>query len=81
MTRAALPFTAEDTERAYGGYFASVNRGKRSIMLDLKQGEDREVLLGLVETADALVENSRAGVMDRRGDVCRGTGQPKLQHP
>ncbi|HEX4865365.1 MAG TPA: CoA transferase, partial [Acidimicrobiales bacterium] len=35
-TRGAPPFTAEDTERSYGGYFASVNRGKRSILLDLK---------------------------------------------
>jgi crotonobetainyl-CoA:carnitine CoA-transferase CaiB-like acyl-CoA transferase len=67
MTRAARPFTGEETERAYGGYFASVNRGKRSIVLDLKQPDDREVLLGLVDTADALVENSRAGVMDRLG--------------
>ena len=67
MTRNAGPFTAEDTERAYGGYFASINRGKRSIVLDLKDANDRELFLGLVRTADALVENSRAGVMDRLG--------------
>ena len=67
MTRNAGPFTAEDTERAYGGYFASINRGKRSIALDLKDAADRELFLGLVRTADALVENSRAGVMDRLG--------------
>jgi crotonobetainyl-CoA:carnitine CoA-transferase CaiB-like acyl-CoA transferase len=66
-TRGAPPFTADDTERAYGGYFASVNRGKRSIVLDLKTSEDREVLLELADGADALVENSRAGVMDRLG--------------
>lgn len=67
MTRNAGPFTAEDTERSYGGYFASINRGKRSIALDLKDADDRELFLGLVRTADALVENSRAGVMDRLG--------------
>src|SRR5205085_6603179 len=51
----------------YSGYFASINRNKRSIVLDLKQQADRAVFLGLVETADAVVENSRAGVMDRLG--------------
>ncbi|MFN8624516.1 MAG: CoA transferase [Candidatus Binatia bacterium] len=66
-TRGAPPFTAEDTERAYGGYFASINRGKRSIVLDLKDDADRAVFLGLVRAADVVVENSRAGVMDRLG--------------
>jgi len=67
MTRNAGPFTNEDSERSYGGYFASINRGKRSIALDLKDERDRELFLGLVRNADALVENSRAGVMDRLG--------------
>lgn len=67
MTRAMGPFTDEDTERAYGGYFASVNRGKRSVVLDLKADQDRQRLLGLAETAEVLIENSRAGVMDRLG--------------
>ena len=67
MTRFAGPFTAEDTLRAYGGYFASINRGKRSIVLDLKQTTDRDVLLQLATTVDVVVENSRAGVMDRLG--------------
>lgn len=51
----------------FGGYFASINRNKRSIVLDLKNPEDRQVLLALVESADALVENMRVGVMDRLG--------------
>ena len=51
----------------YGGYFASINRNKRSVVLDLKQAEDREVLLSLCERADAIVENMRVGVMDRLG--------------
>lgn len=67
MTRFPGPFTEEDTERAYGGYFASINRGKRSIVLDLKVDTDRAAFLELARTADVVVENSRAGVMDRLG--------------
>ena len=67
MTRFVGPFTVEDTLRAYGGYFASINRGKRSIVLDLKQTPDRDVVLHLATTVDVVVENSRAGVMDRLG--------------
>lgn len=51
----------------YGGYFASINRNKRSLLLDFKKEQDRERLLSLAETADALVENMRQGVMDRLG--------------
>jgi crotonobetainyl-CoA:carnitine CoA-transferase CaiB-like acyl-CoA transferase len=51
----------------YGGYFASINRNKRSIMLDLHDAADRTIFLRLAETADAVVENSRAGVIDRLG--------------
>jgi crotonobetainyl-CoA:carnitine CoA-transferase CaiB-like acyl-CoA transferase len=67
MTRFIGPFTPEDTMRPYGGYFASINRGKRSIVLDLKDDADRAVLLQLAAKADVVVENSRAGVMDRLG--------------
>jgi crotonobetainyl-CoA:carnitine CoA-transferase CaiB-like acyl-CoA transferase len=67
VARHSEPFVPEDTEHDFGGYFASTNRNKRDMVLDLKQPADREVLLRLVETADALVENYRAGVMDRLG--------------
>ena len=66
-TRRMGPYTEADTERAYGGYFASVNRGKRSIVLDLKDDTDRSTFLRLVPSVDVVVENSRAGVMDRLG--------------
>lgn len=51
----------------FGGYFASINRNKRSIVLDLKRADDRETLLSLCDHADAIVENMRVGVMDRLG--------------
>ena len=49
----------------YGGYFASINRNKRSIVLDFKNDKDREKFLQLCEQADAIVENMRSGVMDK----------------
>ncbi|MHA6623538.1 CaiB/BaiF CoA transferase family protein [Pseudonocardia sp. DLS-67] len=49
------------------GSFISVNAGKRSIALDLKQPRGVEVAERLVARADVLVENFRSGVMDRLG--------------
>lgn len=48
-------------------YFASVNRNKRSIVLDLKTGAGRAVLAKLLATADVFIENMRPGVRDRLG--------------
>ncbi len=48
-------------------YFASLNRGKESIALDLKNDGDRAVFLQLVRRADVLVENFRPGTMERLG--------------
>jgi alpha-methylacyl-CoA racemase len=50
-----------------GAFFASINRGKRSLTLDLKRPAGRALLLRLVETADVLVESFRPGVMERLG--------------
>jgi crotonobetainyl-CoA:carnitine CoA-transferase CaiB-like acyl-CoA transferase len=47
--------------------FVAFNRGKRSVVLDLKTAEGRRHLLALVGSADALVENFRPGVMQRLG--------------
>src|SRR5262245_20927253 len=48
-------------------YFGSLNRGKESIALDLKDYADRAVFAMLVRRADVLVENFRAGTMERLG--------------
>lgn len=49
------------------GLFAAINRGKRSIVLDLKQAAARDVLRELIASADVLVENFRPGAMARLG--------------
>ena len=49
------------------------DRGRRSVAVDLKQAEGREVVLRLVERADALIEGFRPGVTERLGvgpDAC-----------
>ncbi|MGV0759886.1 CoA transferase [Tistrella mobilis] len=66
-TRTVGPFMPDDGLHAFGGYFQSVNRNKRSIALDLKSAAGRADFLKLVAGADVVVENFRAGVMDRLG--------------
>lgn len=51
----------------FSAMFYSLNRNKRSMSLDLKLQESREVFLELVKTADVLIESFRPGVMDRLG--------------
>jgi formyl-CoA transferase len=48
-------------------YFFSCNRNKESVTLDIKTPDGVELLTRLVERADVLVENFRAGVLDRLG--------------
>ncbi|UVE16031.1 CoA transferase [Pseudomonas sp. LS44] len=57
-----------------------LNRGKRSVVADLKSAEGRELVLRLIEDADALIEGMRPGVMERLGlgpEVCQARN-PKL---
>jgi crotonobetainyl-CoA:carnitine CoA-transferase CaiB-like acyl-CoA transferase len=80
MTRFQGPWTRDDEEKVYSGSYAIRNRNKRSICLDLTKPEDRETFLQLVETADGLIENLRAGVLDRLGvgwEACHARN-PKL---
>lgn len=47
--------------------FASLNRNKQSIALDLKDPEERDIAKRLIESADVVVENNRPGAMERLG--------------
>ena len=61
------PFHEDDTNHDWAGYFVSLNRGKKSIQLDLKSNKGKESFLKLAVTADVIVENFRPGVMERLG--------------
>jgi CoA:oxalate CoA-transferase len=66
------PFLAQQTDGAGGepgesAYFTSLNCGKRSVVLDLKQEAGRAALAELIRRADVLVENFRPGTLARLG--------------
>ena len=61
------PYLEDDEDKFFGGYFASINRNKRAVVLDLKESADIEKLMGLLDGADVVVENFKAGVMERLG--------------
>lgn len=74
VVKVERPGTGDDTRRfgppftqGVSTYFLSINRGKRSIALDLKSAEGRETVLALAAVADVVIENFRPGVMDRLG--------------
>jgi crotonobetainyl-CoA:carnitine CoA-transferase CaiB-like acyl-CoA transferase len=54
-------------EAKLGASFLAQNAGKRSVEMNLKEATDRELFGELVRSADVLVENFRAGVLDRLG--------------
>ena len=73
VIKVEAPKTGDDA-RQYGPfkggkstYFASVNRGKESIVLDLKAPADRDIFERLLDKGDALVENFRPGTMEKLG--------------
>jgi len=73
VIKVEAPKTGDDA-RQYGPfkngkstYFASVNRGKESIVLDLKSPGDRDIFERLLDKADAVVENFRPGTMEKLG--------------
>ena len=80
LTRRWGPFPDDRVDLERSALFLHLNTNKRSIALDLTQAADREVLLALVETADALVESFRPGHLERWGlgpDVLRARN-PRL---
>ncbi|MBV9309242.1 MAG: CoA transferase [Solirubrobacterales bacterium] len=61
------PYYEGAQETARGALFLALNRGKRSVRVDLKNEAGREVLLHLVRDADVLIESFRPGVLERLG--------------
>jgi CoA:oxalate CoA-transferase len=73
VIKVETPGTGDDA-REYGpfvngksAYFVSVNRGKESIALNLKDDADRVIFEKLLDTADIIVENYRPGTMEKLG--------------
>jgi len=64
LSRASIP---EDPDGLNNPVFRSLNRNKRSIALDLRKEEGKAVIYDLVREADVVVNNFRAGVMERMG--------------
>jgi alpha-methylacyl-CoA racemase len=56
-----------DPETGQGLFFCALNRGKKSLTLNLKSEQGGSILLKLAATADVLLESFRPGVMDRLG--------------
>jgi len=61
-TRGFAPFLAGESH-----YFLGLDRGKRSLVVDIRQPEGAEILRGLACASDVLIENFRPGMMDRLG--------------
>ncbi len=57
----------DDPAGLVGPVYCSLNRNKRSVVLDLRKPEERTALMDLIRGADVVVNNFRAGVMDRMG--------------
>jgi crotonobetainyl-CoA:carnitine CoA-transferase CaiB-like acyl-CoA transferase len=64
-SRANGPFRADDPAREWAGYYVSLNRSKKSVVLDLKTDGGKAAFRSLASTADVIVENFRPGVMER----------------
>ncbi len=50
-----------------GALFATVNRSKRSLAMDLKKAESKKIIYKLIESADIIIDNFRPGALDRLG--------------
>jgi crotonobetainyl-CoA:carnitine CoA-transferase CaiB-like acyl-CoA transferase len=64
------PLEGDNTRRLMGagaGFFPMFNRNKKSLALDLKKAEGKDVALKLIDSADALTENFRPGALEKMG--------------
>ncbi|MGU3493950.1 CaiB/BaiF CoA transferase family protein [Xanthobacteraceae bacterium A53D] len=66
-TRQLLSDSADYARHGMGAYFLTLNRGKRSVCIDLKSAEGREVFLDLVRVCDIVFDNFSVGVPQRLG--------------
>ena len=57
----------DGNETRESGYYLSVNRGKRSITVDLRSVEGKQTILALAKTSDIVLENYKVGTLDRFG--------------
>jgi CoA:oxalate CoA-transferase len=73
VARTTLP-----VKNGESGYFFSINRGKKSMSIDLTKDEGKELFLRLVEQADVVMENFTPGTMDRLG---LGYGALRARNP
>ena len=73
---------AGDKTRSLGGmgtaFFPLFNRGKRSVVLDFEQAEDRETMHRLLATSDVFLENFRDGQLEKQG---LGADELRRRHP
>lgn len=62
------PFVeSQDGDNLSAAYYHSTNRGKRSITVDLKTEEGRQIVRRLVKTADVVIENFKRGGLEKYG--------------
>lgn len=64
------PVTGDNTRKLMGsgaGFFAFFNRNKKSLAVDVKTPEGRQIVLDLIKTADVFSENFKTGTMDKLG--------------
>lgn len=54
-------------EKLYSATFCSLNRNKKSVTLDIRRDEGRDIFLKLVAGSDIMIENFRPGTLDKRG--------------
>lgn len=54
-------------EKLYSATFCSLNRNKKSVTLDIRRGEAREIFLKLAAGSDIVIENFRPGTLEKRG--------------